>query len=112
MLKFGSKNDVNSVIKVSVRLLDDSEMVECDIQPHCKGKYLLDHVCNQLNLIEVDYFGLRFTDSHKIRHWLDPSKNIMKQLKALVLMSSSKIQTSTPSSSVFGSNSIPPTRSN
>uniref|UniRef100_A0A8D8USL1 Moesin/ezrin/radixin homolog 1 n=3 Tax=Cacopsylla melanoneura TaxID=428564 RepID=A0A8D8USL1_9HEMI len=81
MLKFGSKNDVNSVIKVSVRLLDDSEMVECDIQPHCKGKYLLDHVCNQLNLIEVDYFGLRFTDSHKIRHWLDPSKNIMKQLK-------------------------------
>ncbi|KAL1449173.1 hypothetical protein WDU94_000394 [Cyamophila willieti] len=67
MLKFGSKNDVNSIIKVSVRLLDDSEMVECDIQPHCKGKYLLDHVCNQLNLIEVDYFGLRFTDSHKIR---------------------------------------------
>jgi FERM N-terminal domain. len=36
-------------------------------QPHYKGKYLLDHVCSQLNLIEVDYFGLRFTDSHKIR---------------------------------------------
>ncbi|KAI5693078.1 hypothetical protein M8J75_007555 [Diaphorina citri] len=81
MLKFGSKHDVNSVIKCSVRLLDDSELVECDIQPHYKGKYLLDHVCSQLNLIEVDYFGLRFTDSHKIRHWLDPSKNIMKQVK-------------------------------
>lgn len=81
MLKFGSKNDVNAVIKCSVRLLDDSEIVECDIQPHSKGKYLFDHVCTQLNLVEVDYFGLRFTDSQKIRHWLDPSKNIMKQMK-------------------------------
>lgn len=32
MLKFSSKSDVNSDCKCIVRLLDDSEVIECDIQ--------------------------------------------------------------------------------
>nr|CAD7395726.1 unnamed protein product [Timema cristinae] len=33
-----------------------------DKRPHHKGKYLLEHVCKQLNLAEKDYFGLRYVD--------------------------------------------------
>lgn len=32
MLKFSSKSDVNAECKCIVRLLDDSEVIECDIQ--------------------------------------------------------------------------------
>lgn len=33
-------------------------------QPSYKGKYLLEHVCQQLNLTETDYFGLRYVDGN------------------------------------------------
>ncbi|XP_022191859.2 FERM domain-containing protein 5 isoform X2 [Nilaparvata lugens] len=81
MLKFGSKNDVNATYKCTVCLLEDTEIVECDFQIHHKGKYLVEHVCRQLNLIEKDYFGLRYVDASKQRHWLDPAKAIVKQVK-------------------------------
>ncbi|KAH9370033.1 hypothetical protein HPB48_001910 [Haemaphysalis longicornis] len=48
----------------------------------CKGQYILDYVCNALNLLEKDYFGLRYVDSHKQRHWLDLTKPVIKQVKA------------------------------
>ncbi|XP_075216636.1 FERM domain containing isoform X2 [Lycorma delicatula] len=83
MLKFGSKSDVNSTYKCTVRLLEDTEILECDFQIHHKGKYLVEHVCRQLNLIEKDYFGLRYVDSSKQRHWLDPAKTIIKQVKEM-----------------------------
>lgn len=38
-------------------------MVRFELQPSNKGKYLLDSVCQQLNLIETDYFGLRYVDA-------------------------------------------------
>ncbi|XP_054278606.1 FERM domain-containing protein 5-like isoform X1 [Macrosteles quadrilineatus] len=81
MLKFGSKSDVNVTFKCTVRLLEDTEIVECEFQPQHKGKYLVEHVCRQLNLIEKDYFGLRYVDSTKQRHWLDPAKLVLKQVK-------------------------------
>jgi hypothetical protein len=39
----------------------------CLLQSHHKGKYLLEYVCRQLNLIEKDYFGLRYVDSSRQR---------------------------------------------
>lgn len=39
----------------------------CVIQAHHKGKYLLEHVCKQLNLIEQDYLGLRYVDAMEQR---------------------------------------------
>jgi hypothetical protein len=36
-------------------------------QNHDKGKQLLEHVCQQLNLIEKDYFGLRHVDHTRQR---------------------------------------------
>ena len=67
-----------------VRLLDDQEeILECDFQGHHKGDYLMEEVCNKLNLLEKDFFGLRFVDETKQRHWLDTTKNILKQVKSM-----------------------------
>ncbi|KAK7872685.1 hypothetical protein R5R35_002676 [Gryllus longicercus] len=81
MLKFGSKSDINVVYKCTVRLLEDTEIVECEFQCHHKGKYLLEQVCQQLNLAERDHFGLRYVDIARQRHWLDPAKTVLKQVK-------------------------------
>ncbi|GBM20826.1 FERM domain-containing protein 5 [Araneus ventricosus] len=83
MFKFGSKKDVNTDYKCTLRLLDDTEVLQCDFQSEHKGQYLLDYTCNALNLLEKDYFGLRYVDSHKQRHWLDLTKSILKQVKGM-----------------------------
>ncbi|XP_060787393.1 FERM domain-containing protein 3 [Neoarius graeffei] len=67
-------------IRCTVRLLDDSE-IACSIQRDTKGQFLLDHVCNHYSLLEKDYFGIRYVDPEKQRHWLDPSKPVVKQMK-------------------------------
>ncbi|XP_018335014.1 FERM domain-containing protein 5-like isoform X2 [Agrilus planipennis] len=81
MLKFGSKGDSNVVFKCTVRLLEDTEILECEYKPNQKGKHLLEYVCQQLNIAEQDYFGLRYVDSSQQRHWLDLGKSITKQVK-------------------------------
>ncbi|XP_030748721.1 FERM domain-containing protein 5 isoform X2 [Sitophilus oryzae] len=83
MLKFGSKHDSNIVYKCTVRLLEDTEFLECEYKIYNKGKHLLDYVCQQLNLVEQDYLGLRYVDNHGQRHWLDLAKSIYKQVKDL-----------------------------
>lgn len=63
-------------------LLDETEFIQ-EIQETSKGQQLLDVVNKHLNLMETAYFGLRFIDSSGQRHWLDPNKKIVKQLKGL-----------------------------
>ncbi|XP_076236581.1 FERM domain containing isoform X1 [Calliopsis andreniformis] len=81
MLKFGSKSDVTVVHRATIRLLDDAEIIHCDFQPQHKGKYILEYVCKQLNIMETDYFGLRYVDHCRQRHWLDLAKTAIKQVK-------------------------------
>uniref|UniRef100_A0A3Q2DQ74 FERM domain-containing protein n=1 Tax=Cyprinodon variegatus TaxID=28743 RepID=A0A3Q2DQ74_CYPVA len=50
----------------TVRLLDDSEYT-CTIQRDSKGQYLFDLICHHLNLLEKDYFGIRYVDPDKQR---------------------------------------------
>ncbi|KAF5283387.1 hypothetical protein FQA39_LY04763 [Lamprigera yunnana] len=83
MLRFGSKGDSNIVHKCTVRLLEDTEILQCEYKPNHKGKVLLEYVCQQLNLVEQDYFGLRYVDASQQRHWLDLGKSIIKQVKDL-----------------------------
>ncbi|XP_050719675.1 FERM domain-containing protein 5-like isoform X6 [Eriocheir sinensis] len=83
MLKLGSKKDHGIDYKCTIRLLDDNEVLECEFQSYHKGKLLLDFVFNRLNLVETDYFALRYVDQNKQRHWLDPNKNILRQIKNL-----------------------------
>ncbi|XP_030384466.1 FERM domain-containing protein 5 [Scaptodrosophila lebanonensis] len=78
---FKSKNECNIIYKCTVRLLDDSDVLECEFQPSHKGIYLVEYLCEQLNIKEKDYFGLRYVDNGKQRHWLDLAKSIIKQCK-------------------------------
>ncbi|XP_069727818.1 band 4.1-like protein 1 isoform X7 [Phaenicophaeus curvirostris] len=63
-----------------VTLLDASEY-ECEVEKHARGQVLFDMVCEHLNLLEKDYFGLTFCDSDSQKNWLDPSKEIKKQIR-------------------------------
>ncbi|XP_018522467.1 FERM domain-containing protein 5 isoform X2 [Lates calcarifer] len=47
-----------------------------------KGQYLFDLICHHLNLLEKDYFGIRYVDPDKQRHWLEFTKSIAKQMKS------------------------------
>ncbi|XP_021700902.1 FERM domain-containing protein 5 isoform X1 [Aedes aegypti] len=78
---FKSRSEGNVVYKCTVRLLEDLDVLECEFQPHHKGGFLLDYICEQLEITEKDYFGLRFVDTAKQRHWLDLAKTIIKQVK-------------------------------
>ncbi|XP_077989253.1 FERM domain-containing protein 5-like isoform X2 [Glandiceps talaboti] len=67
--------------KCMIGLLDESDPMECSYEKETKGQFLLDHVCNTLNILERDYFGLRFVDGEKQRHWLDPAKYVHRQVR-------------------------------
>ncbi|XP_052382571.1 band 4.1-like protein 1 isoform X3 [Oncorhynchus keta] len=66
-------------VPFKVTLLDTSDY-EAGIE-HCKGQALLDMVCEHLNLLEKDYFGLMYSDAESQKNWLDPSKEIKKQMR-------------------------------
>ncbi|XP_051515420.1 band 4.1-like protein 1 isoform X1 [Myxocyprinus asiaticus] len=67
-------------VPVKVSLLDGSAY-ETGVEKLCKGQVLLDMVCEHLNLLEKDYFGLSFSDTESQKNWLDPSKEIKKQMR-------------------------------
>ncbi|XP_042636214.1 protein 4.1 [Orycteropus afer afer] len=62
-----------------VSLLDDT-VYECVVEKHAKGQDLLKRVCEHLNLLEEDYFGLAIWDNATSKTWLDPAKEIKKQI--------------------------------
>ncbi|XP_034029118.1 band 4.1-like protein 1 [Thalassophryne amazonica] len=67
-------------VPVKVTLLDGSDY-ETAVEKFAKGQTLLDMVCGHLNLLERDYFGLNFQDTDNAKNWLDPSKEIKKQIR-------------------------------
>ncbi|XP_056886909.1 protein 4.1-like isoform X10 [Takifugu flavidus] len=74
----GSKRLKTAPFKVT---LLDAAVFEGEIEKHSKGQTLMDMVCEHLNLLEKDYFGLTFADTDTQKNWLDPSKEIKKQLR-------------------------------
>jgi band 4.1-like protein 5 len=42
---------------------------------------LYEQVYYTLDLIEKDFFGLQFTDANNVKHWLDATKTVKKQIK-------------------------------
>ncbi|NP_001402748.1 FERM domain-containing protein 3 isoform 1 [Rattus norvegicus] len=83
MIHFRSSSikSLNQEMKCTIRLLDDSE-VSCRIQRETKGQFLIEYICNYYSLLEKDYFGIRYVDPEKQRHWLEPNKSIFKQMKS------------------------------
>ncbi|XP_068923016.1 band 4.1-like protein 5 isoform X4 [Petaurus breviceps papuanus] len=72
--------DAKSIITCRVSLLDGTD-VSVDLPKKAKGQALFDQIMYHLDLIESDYFGLRFMDSAQVAHWLDSTKSIKKQVK-------------------------------
>lgn len=52
------------------------------LQKKALASDLYEQVFYSLDLIEKDYFGLQYTDSNNVQHWLDPTKPIKKQVKS------------------------------
>ncbi|XP_074165956.1 band 4.1-like protein 2 isoform X24 [Sminthopsis crassicaudata] len=69
-------------VPCKVMLLDGTEY-SCDLEKRATGQVLFDKVCEQLNLLEKDYFGLLFQENNDQKSWLDPSKEIKKQVRNL-----------------------------
>ncbi|CAK7301198.1 Band 4.1-like protein 2 [Vulpes lagopus] len=70
------------MVQCKVMLLDGTEY-SCDLEKRAKGQVLFDKVCEHLNLLEKDYFGLLFQESPEQKNWLDPAKEIKRQLRNL-----------------------------
>ncbi|KAI9522587.1 hypothetical protein NQZ68_034939 [Dissostichus eleginoides] len=64
-----------------VTLLDGTDFT-CEVEKRAKGQFLFFKVCEHLNLMEKDYFGLAYIDSHEQKCWLDPTKEIKRQIRS------------------------------
>ncbi|KAM6979063.1 band 4.1-like protein 5 isoform 1-T1 [Tautogolabrus adspersus] len=72
--------DAKSIITCRVSLLDGTD-VSVELPKKAKGEELFDQIMYHLDIVEKDYFGLRFMDSAQVPHWLDVTKSIKKQVK-------------------------------
>ncbi|XP_071273743.1 band 4.1-like protein 3 isoform X21 [Agelaius tricolor] len=68
-------------MQCKVTLLDGSEYA-CEVEKRSRGQVLFDKVCEHLNLLEKDYFGLTYRDTENQKNWLDPAKEIKKQIRS------------------------------
>ncbi|XP_058472297.1 band 4.1-like protein 3b isoform X12 [Solea solea] len=80
-----SKSPLRGVKKVKimqckVTLLDGSDYT-LDVEKRAKGQMLFDKMCDHLNLLEKDYFGITYKDVDNQKNWLDPSKELKKQIR-------------------------------
>uniref|UniRef100_A0A674HR35 Erythrocyte membrane protein band 4.1 like 3 n=1 Tax=Taeniopygia guttata TaxID=59729 RepID=A0A674HR35_TAEGU len=66
-------------MQCKVTLLDGSEYA---CEKRSRGQVLFDKVCEHLNLLEKDYFGLTYRDTENQKNWLDPAKEIKKQIRS------------------------------
>ncbi|MBN3321401.1 EPB41 protein, partial [Atractosteus spatula] len=63
-----------------VTLLDDT-LYECELEKHAKGQELFNKVCDHLNLLEKDYYGLAIWETPTQKTWMDVTKEIRKQVQ-------------------------------
>ncbi|KAK6105397.1 FERM central domain family protein [Brugia pahangi] len=67
--------------KTTVQLLDDNETICQEFKKTSNAQVILDYICEYLNIVEKDYFGLRFQDFSRHRYWMDLNKPIYKQVR-------------------------------
>ena len=56
-------------------------MLSFIFQKSCNGQQLLERVFTHMDILERDYFGLKYLDANSVSQWLDPRKPIKKQSK-------------------------------
>ncbi|XP_043960968.1 band 4.1-like protein 3a isoform X5 [Gambusia affinis] len=69
-------------MQTRVSLLDGSQFT-CIVEKRSRGLQLFEKVCDHLNLLERDYFSLSFRDADNNKNWLDPAKDIKKQVRGV-----------------------------
>lgn len=67
------------MVTIKVILLDGSD-ITLDIDKRIKGQDMINLICHELDLIETDYFGVLYKDSQEARNWIDPLKEVRKQI--------------------------------
>uniref|UniRef100_A0A3P9P1K0 Erythrocyte membrane protein band 4.1 like 3 n=1 Tax=Poecilia reticulata TaxID=8081 RepID=A0A3P9P1K0_POERE len=68
------------MMQCKIALLDGSDY-SVNVEKRAKGQVLFDKVCEHLNLLEKDYFGITYRDIESQKNWLDPSKELKKQIR-------------------------------
>ncbi|XP_023249848.1 band 4.1-like protein 3 isoform X3 [Seriola lalandi dorsalis] len=69
-------------MQARVTLLDGS-LFTCTVEKRARGLQLFEKVCEHINLLERDYFALSFRDADNNKNWLDPSKEMKKQVRGV-----------------------------
>uniref|UniRef100_A0A3Q4M4X4 Protein 4.1 n=1 Tax=Neolamprologus brichardi TaxID=32507 RepID=A0A3Q4M4X4_NEOBR len=67
-------------MQIKVTLLDDTQY-ECELDKHAKGQELFMKVCDHLNLLEKDYYGLAIWETPTMKTWMDLTKEIRRQVQ-------------------------------
>nr|XP_033497523.1 protein 4.1 isoform X10 [Epinephelus lanceolatus] len=67
-------------MEIKVTLLDDT-LYECELDKHAKGQELFIKVCDHLNLLEKDYYGLVIWETPTMKIWMDLTKEIRRQVQ-------------------------------
>ncbi|XP_041932456.1 protein 4.1 isoform X4 [Alosa sapidissima] len=67
------------IMQCKVTLLDDT-LYECELDKHAKGQELFTKVCDHLNLLERDYYGVAIWETPTMKTWLDFTKEIRRQV--------------------------------
>ncbi|XP_076600337.1 band 4.1-like protein 3b isoform X17 [Chaetodon auriga] len=68
------------IMQCKVTLLDGSDYT-VSVEKRARGQVLFDKVCEHLNLLERDYFGITYRDVENQKNWLDPTKEMKKQIR-------------------------------
>ncbi|XP_037644654.1 protein 4.1-like isoform X9 [Sebastes umbrosus] len=68
------------MMECKVTMLDGSDFT-LNVEKRSKGQVLFDKICEHLNLLENDYFGITHRDVENQTNWLDPSKELKKQIR-------------------------------
>ncbi|XP_061777783.1 band 4.1-like protein 3 isoform X3 [Nerophis ophidion] len=77
------RNPLNfRTMQAKVTLLDGS-LFTCTVEKRARGLQLFEKVCEHVNLLERDYFALSFRDADNNKNWLDPGKEMKKQVRGV-----------------------------
>ncbi|XP_044742967.1 protein 4.1 homolog isoform X2 [Chrysoperla carnea] len=78
--KSQKRSSVGKTALANISMLDGSKL-SINIDRKAKGFELMDKICESINLLEKDYFGLTYADAHDQRNWLDLEKRVSKFIK-------------------------------
>ncbi|KAM4725845.1 protein 4.1 isoform 1-T2 [Anableps anableps] len=67
-------------LQIKVTLLDDA-LFQCVLDKHAKGQELFIKVCDHLNLLEKDYYGLAIWETPTMKTWMDLTKEVRRQVQ-------------------------------